>query len=48
VSGLAKNMAAGRVAEMFSQVRKHGVDNGRIDRGRGVVVEVDGSHAIIL
>ena len=44
VGGLAVNVGAGRVAEVVAEKRQHGVDDGGVERGGGVVVEVDRSH----
>src|SRR5258708_40021375 len=34
-------MRAGWIAEMLAEIREHGIDDGGIQRGGGVVIEVD-------
>jgi len=37
----AKRIGRGRIAELIAQERQHGVEHRGIDRGRGVVIEID-------
>ena len=39
---LAVTVGAGRVPEMLDQVGEHRLSHSRVDRGRGVVVQIDG------
>ena len=44
---LAERVNGGGVAEVGGKIGKHGVEDGGIDGGGGVVIEVDAGHTTI-
>src|SRR5262249_20793964 len=42
---LAEPVQAGRVTEVLAQHGRHGLQHARVERRRGVVIEIDAPHA---
>ena len=47
-SALAGSVDRGGVAKVGGEIGEHGVENLRVDGGRGVVIEVDAVHGTVL